>query len=369
MELKYKISKNPIESVFNDLKLFEQNNYCYDFLKKRFSELDDKVIANQAEIASACFRQASEYYKIASKASISTSSLLYSYALNNLLKGTCYLISIDDDILDGFKAHGFKVDNSFLKDDAMSSKVTVMKQKGAVHSLLKIYNNELIKQEIPLYKILRHIPGIETFYFHSLGSVSLLATRKNKVDNEYIIPGDCLNKETEDIMKQFSIMGNIDKRNEQFWCCQSMRSQGYLNDGTYDKNNIFYKEYMNIPDLFEEGMVDINIAFYCYILIMTYGMMVRYNANKWEKYIDKKSSSSSTLIELSIPNAVINFYYQMHFLLFGFYYITEIYDECDIKKIIKESTPDIMNNITKHIKDDNLRFGNRDYLPWREKVR
>lgn len=102
---------------------------------------------------------------------------------------------------------------------------------------------------------------------------------------------------------------------------------------------------------------------------MTYGMMVRYNANKWEKYIDKKSSSSSTLIELSIPNAVINFYYQMHFLLFGFYYITEIYDECDIKKIIKESTPDIMNNITKHIKDDNLRFGNRDYLPWREKVR
>lgn len=369
MMTKYKYSKNSIESVFNDLKLFEQNSYCYEYIRKKYDEIEEARIKIHAEIASACFRQASEYYKIASMASISTSSLLYSYALNNLLKGVCYLISFDDEILDGFKAHGFKVDNAFLTDDAMNSKVTVMKQKGAVHSLLKLYNNELCKQEIPLYKVLRHIPGIETFYYHSLGSISLLATRKNKGENDYIIPGNVMDEETKEIIKQFSLMGNIDSRNEQFWCCQTMKNQCYLKDGIYNENNVFYKEIMNIPDLFEEGMVDLNIAVYCYILIMTYGMMVRYNANKWEKYIDKKSSSSSTLIELSIPNAVINFYYQMHYLLFDFYYITESYDECDIKKIIKESTPDIMNNINKRIKDDNIRYGNKVFLPWRENVR
>ena len=59
----------------------------------------------------------------------------------------------------------------------------------------------------------------------------------------------------------------------------------------------------------------------------------------------------------------------MLLLLFDFYYITESYDECDIKKIIKESTPDIMNNINKRIKDDNIRYGNKVFLPWRENVR
>ncbi len=162
-------------------------SYYYEYIRKKYDEIEEAKIKIHAEIASACFRQASEYYKIASMASISTSSLLYSYALNNLLKGgVCYLISFDDEILDGFKAHGFKVDNAFLTDDAMNSKVTVMKQKVAVHSLLKLYNNELRKQEIPLYKVFRHIPGIETFYYHSLGSISLLATRKNKGEN-YLI--------------------------------------------------------------------------------------------------------------------------------------------------------------------------------------
>lgn len=49
----------------------------------------------------------------------------------------------------------------------------------------------------------------------------------------------------------------------------------------------------------EEGIKDINIACYCYLLIMAYGMLVRYNAHKWESFIDRKKSKESTLIELS----------------------------------------------------------------------
>lgn len=36
MYYKYKKVKNPVQSTFNDVKLFEQNSYCYNYLKKDF---------------------------------------------------------------------------------------------------------------------------------------------------------------------------------------------------------------------------------------------------------------------------------------------------------------------------------------------
>lgn len=369
MSYNYKKSKNPLQSVFNDLKLFEQNSFCYDYLKQNFGDKTEEELNQHANVAAACFRQASEYYKVAYNASISTSPLLYSYALNNLLKGVCYLKSFDNTILDGFKAHGFKVDSSFLTDDALKSKVTIMKQKGAIHSLLKLYGNCLIKQEIPLYKILRHIPDIDSFYFRLVGSVSLIAKNTKNTKNEYIIFGDYIDNETNEIFETFSLMGNILSNSGMFACYETMKTKQYFEDGRFNKNNVFYKDYMNIPEKYEEGLKDINISFYCYLIIMAYGMMVRYNANIWEKYIDKKNYSYSTLIELSIPNAVINFYYQMHFLLFGFYYESDNYTEIDIKKMIDESTEDIMNNITEKLRTMRIQYGEDVMLPWKEKVR
>lgn len=363
------MTKNPLQSVFNDLKLFEQNNFCYEYLKRIFSDKNEEELEQHANVASACFRQASEYYKVASNAGISTSPLLFSYAMNNLLKGVCYLKSFDNEILDGFKAHGFKVDSSFLTEDALKSKVTIMKQKGAVHSLLKLYDNFLIKQEIPLYKILRHIPDIESFYFKLVGSISLIVKSTKNRKNEYIIAGTSIDDETNEIFKEFSLMGNISSNSDFCICYPTMKNKQYFEKEVFNKNNVFYKDYMNIPEKYDEGLKDINISFYCYLLIMSYGMMVRYNANIWEKYIDKKGSSYSTLIELSIPNAVINFYYQMHYLLFGFYYENDSFTEIDIKKMIDESTVDIMNNITRKLKSRGIQYGEDVILPWKEKVR
>lgn len=372
MYYKYKMVKNPIQSTFNDLKLFEQNNYCYDYLKNRFTDKSEEELSEHAEIASSCFRQASEYYNAAISSSISTSPLLYSYSLNNLLKGVCYLISFDEKILKGFKAHGFKVDSSFLiGDDIINSKITIMKQEGAVHSLLRLYNNFLEKQEIPVYKILRHIPDLDDIYFRTIKSVSFIAKDRQDGENEFYIFGNKIDDESHNIFKEFHLMGNINHRYDECTFYTTMATQQLFDNKILNKENIYYKFYMNIPDMFEEGLKDINVSFYCYLLIMSYGMMVRYNANVWEKYIDKKNSKFSTLVELSIPNAVINFYYQMHYLLFDFYYEDESYNINDVKRIIKDSTVDIMNNITDKIKSDNIQYGLSSgvTLPWKEKVR
>lgn len=60
---------------------------------------------------------------------------------------------------------------------------------------------------------------------------------------------------------------------------------------------------------------------------MSYEMLVRYNAHKWENFIDKKISKEATLIELSVNNAVVNFYYQIHYILFNYYYEEDSYNE------------------------------------------
>lgn len=107
---------------------------------------------------------------------------------------------------------------------------------------------------------------------------------------------------------------------------------------------------------FDEGIKDINVVFYCYLLIMAYGMLVRYNAHKWECFIDRKKSKESMLIELSVTNSVINFYYQIHYMLFKYYYEEDSYNDVDVKNVIRESTKDIMNNITKEIEHHNLQY-------------
>lgn len=359
-----KLSKDPFESTINDLKMFEQTKYCFEYIKQENNSKSDKEIMEHAKIASACFRQASEYYKAAISVSLCTSPLLFSYALNNILKGTSYLKTFDNKIISGFSTHGFSIKNASIYENILKSKIQV-KEHGAVGSLLKLFGNSIETQEIEFYKILRHIPGIMDTYFKSTGKVSLLAIKDKNDASKYIIKGNGLDAETSSITKEFGILIKRVPREESCYCYLNTQYENNIEEN-YSKSNIFYRNYLNIPDIFKEGIKDINITFYCYLLIMAYGMLVRYNADKWENFIDKKDSKDATLIELSLNNAVINFYYQMHYILFNYYYEEDSYNDLDVKKVIRESTKDIMNNITEEINHYNLQCGRHEQLPWHE---
>lgn len=129
MLIQNKKVNDPIKGTFNDLKLFEQNNYCYRYLKDNNPNVDESNLIHNSEIASSAFRQANEYYNSALNASINTAPLLYSYAMNNLLKGVCYLKTFDEEILNGFNAHGFKVKREHLEEEAINTQITFMKKK------------------------------------------------------------------------------------------------------------------------------------------------------------------------------------------------------------------------------------------------
>jgi hypothetical protein len=363
-----KMSKNPLDSIFNDLKLFEQYKYSYNYIKKNNPDISDDEIIEHAEISSACFRQEREYYNAATNVSLCTSPLLYSYALNNLLKGSCYLKTFDEQILLGFRKHGFGVKTENITSNILETKINIY-EDGAVYSLLKIYGQSLLKQEINFNKILRHIPGIEDVYFKSLNSISLVALQNKNDSSEFYFIGDKKDDKISKIFDEIGLVGNTVPREEKIICYININGQQKIKNNTYKKENIYFKDYLILPEYFDEGIKDINLIFYCYLLIMSYGMLVRYNAHYWEKFIDKKFSNEAILIELSVIKAVENFYFQIHYMLFGYYYDNNAYSDFDVKKVIDDSTVRIMNNITKEIKSRNLQYNSHDELPWRENYR
>lgn len=365
MKRTIKLSNNVLESTFNNLRLFEQTQYCYNYIEKKFPNKTKEEITEHAEIASACFRQSFEYYNAALKASLNTSPLLYSYALNNILKGTAYLMTYDTNTISGFKSHGFSIKDDDIYDDILNSNINIC-SNGAVISLLKLFNDTLKKQKITFKKIIRHIPHIEEIYFKAINEIPLIALQDKNDTSKYIISGTVIPDDIEEIINQAGLYGNITGRDENCYCGFTMAGKQKLDNDTFKKDNIYYKKYLILPEKFEEGIKDVNVAFYCYLLIMSYGMLVRYNAHKWEKFVDKKSSTEAILIELSVKNAVINYYYQIHYLLFNYYYELDSYNDLDVKKVINDSTTNIMNNITKEIRHKNIQYGRDDYLPWRE---
>lgn len=360
-----RFSKNPFESTINDLKMFEQTQFCYEYIEKRNNNKTKDELLLHAKISSACFRQANEYYKAANNVSLSTSPLLYSYALNNILKGIGYLMTFDASIINGFNKHGFEVEKKDIVENLLESKIS-LKKFGAVASLLKIFENSIDPQKIEFNKLLRHIPGITDTYFNTIGVIPLVALQSKNNTSEYFINGDKMNEELLKIMEHVGIVGTLDSKDKKYYCCMNLKAKTNIESGIYSKNNLYYKRYLVIPEVFDEEIKDINIAFYCYLLISAYGMLVRYNAHKWEEFIDRNNSKDAILIELSVKNSVVNFYNQIHYKLFDYYYEEDSYNDVDVRRVISNSTTDIMNNITKEIKRHNIQFNTHEPLPWKE---
>ena len=362
-------SNNYLKDTIEDLKLFEQTIYCYNYIKNKYPTLDKDNLEEQADIASACFRQANEYIKSAKIAPLSTNPLLYSYALNNFSKGMAYLLFIDETILSNFNDHGFKVLNENIGESILETKVTI-KKFGVINFLLKTYNNyELEKQNISFEKLLSQIPGLEKIFLNTTGKMGNVLRKIDGKSNDFF--ADCLN--TEDIAEkrkicdEYGLVGDYSKG--KIYASFNAKGSNKYNGNDVIKRNLFYKNYLIIPNEFVDGIHDINLIFYCYLIIMGYGMLVRYNAHKWEKFIDCKLSNEATLIQSSIECCVNNFIILLHQKIFEFYYLEDKYNDLDVRRVIDDSTVRIMNNISNNIFDRNMRYNSKEPFPWPRNLR
>lgn len=176
-------------------------------------------------------------------------------------------------------------------------------------------------------------------------------------------------EQRKEIAEDYGIHGTYDDRINTLHIGFNIKGKEKISNDDAIKNNLFYNEYLILPNKFENGIYCINLMFYCYLLIMGYGMLVRYNAHKWENFIGPKISKESTLIAMSVDVCVNDFLTLLHQKLLGYTYIEDKYDDSNVKKVIQDSTPQIMNNITSAIIHHNLQYGEHYPLPWPKKMK
>lgn len=366
-----KISNDPLKDILADLQLFQQTNYCYNYIKSQYPEVEENKILYSSEIASACFRQANEFMVSAKAANLSNNPLLYSYALNNFAKGMAYLLYLDEEMLNYFKEHGFKIPDNNIGDNILETNIT-LKQCGVPTFILRLCNNIILKkQEISFELLLSQIPEISDIFNKTTLKMSNVAKRvpNTKADFEMYCGGFNQIEQRKEISEEYGIHGTYDDRINILHISFNMKGKEKIEHDDAIKNNLFYNEYLILPNKFEDGIYCLNLMFYCYLLIMSYGMLVRYNAHKWERFIDPKTSKESTLIAMSVEICVNDFLTLLHEKILGYTYIKEKYDDYNVKKVIRASTPQIMNNITSEILHYNLQYNEKYPLPWPKEMR
>lgn len=334
-----KISDNVIIDTLNDLRLFTQTNYCKKYLKNNFKGISNEQLELHAEISSACFRQSFEYYDTANNSPITTSPLLYSYCLNNMAKGLTYLQTLDENILKNFKRHGFNISDSNVKNNLLDTMITVNKI-GATKALLEITNSSIIENiDISFNDLIKRIPFLNDIYEKSVSDKSYVMKKTN--DYEYILNGKLdENNEIAMLFKKINFQCGYNPYDNISMIWVPMSGQDFIKE---NKSNLMYLDYLIIPFVVNEDIKPINQLFITYLVIMGYGMLVRYNAHKWEKFIDSKLSEESVLISMSITVCMNIFFNIVHSLLFNYIYIEEKYDDEKVKKLLHENeTVDII---------------------------
>lgn len=368
--LNNKISNNQLKDILADLQLFQQTNYCYNYIKNKYPNGEEAKILYSSKVASACFRQANEFIISAQNANLSTNPLLYSYALNNFVKGMAYLLYLDEEMLKYFKDHGFYISNDNIKKNILETNIT-LKQCGVPTFILRLYNNIILKkQEISFELLLSQIPEISSIFNKTTLKMSNVAKKVPNTKGEFEMY--CRDfkqiEQKKEISEEYGIHGTYDNRTHILHIGFNMKGKEKIEHDDTIKNNLFYNDYLILPNKFENGIYSLNLMFYCYLLIMSYGMLVRYNAHKWENFIDPKISKESTLIAMSVDVCVTDFLTLLHQKLLGYTYIESKYNDYNVKKVIQDSTHQIMNNIASEITHYNLQYGKHYPLPWPKKM-
>lgn len=357
-ESNQKKSMDSLKDTLNDIKLFSQHNYCFNYIRNNNKELTEEIVEKHADISSACFRQSLEFLTSASTAPLSTSPLLYSYCLNNMIKGAIYLKVFDDVILNNFGKHGLSIKEQSLKENLLNTSISLWKN-GVTVAILTVMNNHVIEpQQIKFSSLLSRIPNISDIYFKTTSNTPFVAIRKKTSTSDYEVP--CINIEEiekeQDVFNIIGFVGTYLPKYSKLVGGLNLKGKNYINDNNLGKD-IYYNNNIIFPQMFNEGIYSINIMFYTYLIIMGYGMLVRYNAHKWEKYIDPKISNEFVLISTSVDECVKIFIDEIHNYLFGYKYIQKDYTDEDVKRIISESTEDIMDNIKKTDRLRERQFG------------
>ena len=275
---------------------------------------------------------------------------MFSYSLNNYAKGFSYLVTEDASIHKGFNSHGFKsnTDNNIEK-----SSVTIRK-KGVIDSLVKLVQHDKLvhSTKLSFEDLITLIPGIgDTLY----ASTKYISKISYKGDNQnYLL---CLYNQTSplqiDSHPEISFIGSnyVNRDNNLMYMDIQLSTQTRNQIKSLKGLNYINESYIYMPTIVDDNALLIQPLIASYLILMHYSMYVRYKADKWDEIVDPKISNHSTLIEMSIDNAVKTFITDIHRFITKKNIKIREYNDDNVKLYIESNIREIADKIDKELKN------------------
>ncbi len=337
------IVDDPLKYILRELELFEQTDYCKKYIAKKIVGIKDVDLEKHSEIASACFRQASEYFKAGNSVSLATKPLLYSYALNNYAKGMVYLTTKDDKLLNGFNKHGF---SSSMSNNFLTSTIT-KKANGVISSLESLIQNEQIEanQNICLYELLSIIPGVQDIFgkiTNHMSNVGFITETEKYYKLGSYITAEYKKEEYEKKLEYLKLYSSIAKEKIMFIGVTLATGQKIEKLKGFSP---IYKDKIILPLIINNKPTMVQPMIAAYLIIMHYGMAVRYHAELWDRLIDAKISNVYSLIKLSIEECYCEFLVDLYKYLFDIDVVKKQNYSSMIKEYLKNNKEEIINMV------------------------
>ncbi|MFW6025709.1 MAG: YaaC family protein [Candidatus Woesearchaeota archaeon] len=350
------------KEIWSLLGLFESKKYVEQKLKNKFTEINEEEVNYRTENLTYCVRQAREFFNSANEVSLLTSPLLLSYGMLNLAKALVYFhISIGTDFSNYFNMHGLTVpQNGDL--ELFTEESIEFKSNGTYPQMVAIYNeSSFAGLSITTKDILSQIPELYDLYVY-IYNESPNITPVKSIDYGYsILTNGYYDKINEKLRKTLDILEiegyQFSHYRENISVRRYMSADKSLEEMGFLFNSISGKKFFRFPVIKENKLLFLKENSLHYLLIFCYGMLARYQAAKWGKYIDPNISKEAEIINKSIYisqrkylHIIINFLLEEDFE-FKFSVGEKQRDKEEIIKLIYDDIKDqLINDISSEIR-------------------
>ncbi|MBS4022980.1 MAG: hypothetical protein KGZ79_11285 [Dethiobacter sp.] len=342
------------------LGLFESTEYVGRHLSAVHTEITDSEVELRTKSVVYCTRQAREFFTASSQVSLLTRPLLLSYGMLNLAKALVMIkSSAGINFTNMFRKHGAnKPDGEGVL--SLSNETVKIGQYGTFSDLLKIYDlGSFLNISTNLQELISQLPDLYQLYLHVYNKHPRVVPFYSERQSKFIINIDSIH--FSELKEQLHSIKSLLQENE--YSLEVKEDTFIIEKYTYAKKSlselgllfksIAGEEYLRIPSKKEENIFKLNEISIAYLIIYAFGMMSRYQPERWGAYVDPNISLESEIISKSIDVCKQRYLHIVVNALFREDYI--FHNSFNIQKSNREIADELFPEIYERITDERRR--------------
>jgi len=318
---------DPQREIWSLLGLFESKRFVYDKLRETFPSMSEDALQIRTDGITYSVRQAREFFSSSNQVSLLTRPLLLSYGMLNLGKALVFYKSPDNISFEKyFKSHGLYFPQS-TADQVLANEYVEIKESGTYPELSSIINQAAYpNMSVSLKNLLSQIPDLfDLFTLVYKEGPNVMPLKASELgysvgaSNDYFSQYRKSMQDMETYLREHKVGMSLFEGDTGFSIQLMLPIAKTLKEYDLSLASISGVEYFRLFSVIDSQPLILKEASIHYMLIFSYGMLARYQAARWGKYIDPNYSNEAEIINKSISVCKMR-YLQ---LLVGFLFETE----------------------------------------------